>query len=52
MLMTADRCREANIEFAAVHDSYWTHACDIEAMNSLLREGNLDSMIQTLVILI
>ena len=21
-----------------VHDSYWTHACDVDEMNSILRE--------------
>lgn len=26
------------MHFAAVHDSYWTHACDIEEMHSILRE--------------
>lgn len=24
--------------FSAVHDSFWTHACDIDRMGSLLRE--------------
>ena len=33
MLMTAIRMRDKNITFAAVHDSYWTHAQDIPAMN-------------------
>ena len=23
---------------AGVHDSYWTHACDVDEMNRLLRE--------------
>jgi len=23
---------------AGVHDSYWTHACDVEEMNRILRE--------------
>lgn len=26
------------MQFAAVHDSYWTHACDIEEMHAILRE--------------
>lgn len=33
MLMTAIKMRDKNITFAAVHDSYWTHAQDIPAMN-------------------
>lgn len=23
---------------AGVHDSYWTHACDVDEMNRILRE--------------
>lgn len=26
------------ITFAAVHDSYWTHACNVDKLNELLRE--------------
>lgn len=26
------------IAFAAVHDSYWTHACTVDRLNELLRE--------------
>lgn len=25
--------------FAAVHDSYWTHACDVDEMGVLLRDA-------------
>ncbi|CAB16197.2 DNA-directed RNA polymerase, mitochondrial [Schizosaccharomyces pombe] len=39
MFMTCLKCSEQNINFAAVHDSYWTHACDVDQMNSLLREA-------------
>ncbi|KAL3665603.1 hypothetical protein V7S43_009637 [Phytophthora oleae] len=39
MMLTARRCLEDdNISFAAVHDSYWTHACSVDIMNSRLRE--------------
>lgn len=38
MMMTALACQEAGLTFAGVHDSYWTHAGDVEQMNSLLRE--------------
>jgi len=38
MLMTASACRDAGIVFASVHDSYWAHACDVDQMNSILRE--------------
>lgn len=27
-----------NYIFAGVHDSYWTHACDVDEMNRILRE--------------
>ncbi|DBA05430.1 TPA: hypothetical protein N0F65_007592, partial [Lagenidium giganteum] len=39
MLMTARRCLEEDkIAFAAVHDSYWTHACSVDVMNHRLRQ--------------
>lgn len=38
MMMTALACQEAGLTFAGVHDSYWTHAGDVEKMNGLLRE--------------
>ncbi|CAM8915619.1 unnamed protein product [Rhodiola kirilowii] len=38
MMMTAVACKNAGLSFAAVHDSYWTHACDVEHMNIILRE--------------
>ncbi|KAF9929743.1 DNA-directed RNA polymerase [Linnemannia zychae] len=37
MLMSATGCVEAGLTFASVHDSYWTHACDVEIMNEVLR---------------
>ena len=38
MLMSASKCRRDGLEFASVHDSYWTHAADIPIMNKNLRE--------------
>ncbi|CAI2165014.1 16952_t:CDS:10 [Funneliformis geosporum] len=38
MLMTALGCKEKNLEFASVHDSFWTHACDVEVMNEIIRD--------------
>lgn len=26
------------LTFAAVHDSYWTHACDIDQMSGIIRD--------------
>ena len=39
MLMTTLACDKANIMFAAVHDSFWTHAGQIDNMNALLRDA-------------
>jgi len=38
MMLTATACHKEGITFAAVHDSFWTHACDVPRMNALLRE--------------
>ncbi|KAF7808990.1 DNA-directed RNA polymerase 1B, mitochondrial-like [Senna tora] len=38
MMMTAVACKKAGLNFAGVHDSYWTHACDVDTMNKILRE--------------
>ncbi|XP_057448046.1 DNA-directed RNA polymerase 1B, mitochondrial-like [Lotus japonicus] len=38
MMMTAVACKKAGLDFAGVHDSYWTHACDVDEMNRILRE--------------
>ncbi|KAJ4845811.1 DNA-directed RNA polymerase 3B, chloroplastic [Turnera subulata] len=38
MMMTALACRDAKLCFAGVHDSFWTHATDVDLMNGILRE--------------
>ncbi|KAH3903034.1 related to DNA-directed RNA polymerase, mitochondrial [Saccharomycodes ludwigii] len=38
MLLSAIRCGRMGLSFAAVHDSYWTHACDVDIMNESLRD--------------
>lgn len=38
MMMTAVACRDAGLRFAGVHDSFWTHACDVDRMNRIIRE--------------
>ena len=38
MLLSAVECNAAGLTFAAVHDSYWTHAADVEKMAKILRE--------------
>jgi DNA-directed RNA polymerase len=37
-MMTSERMFEKGLNFAAVHDSYWTHACDVDQMNRFIRE--------------
>ncbi|KAH0545507.1 hypothetical protein FGG08_000335 [Glutinoglossum americanum] len=39
MLLSALRCDEAGLTFSAVHDSFWTHACDVDTMNHILRDA-------------
>lgn len=39
MLLSALRCDELGLSFAAVHDSFWTHAADIPTMNTALRDA-------------
>ena len=41
-MLTALKCKEQDITFAAVHDSYWTHANDVSRMNKILREQFVD----------
>ncbi|KAJ3514954.1 hypothetical protein NLJ89_g2072 [Agrocybe chaxingu] len=38
MMLTALECRNQNLTFASVHDSYWTHACDVDQMSSIIRD--------------
>jgi DNA-directed RNA polymerase len=39
MILSALQCDELGLSFAAVHDSFWTHAADIEKMNNVLRDA-------------
>jgi DNA-directed RNA polymerase, mitochondrial len=38
MLLTALEMDRRGLTFSAVHDSFWTHACDVEEMNGALRD--------------
>ncbi|PSS16678.1 hypothetical protein M430DRAFT_51026 [Amorphotheca resinae ATCC 22711] len=38
MLLSALQCDEKGLSFAAVHDSFWTHAADVDSMNAILRD--------------
>lgn len=37
MILTAIACKKEGMAFAAVHDSFWTHACDIDVMSTQIR---------------
>lgn len=39
MLLSALQCAERGLEFAAVHDSFWTHAGDVDVMNGVIRDA-------------
>ena len=38
MLYTALGCAQRGLTFASVHDSFWTHACDVDVLNTVCRE--------------
>ena len=38
MVLSALNCEKAGLTFAAVHDSFWTHASDVETMSRQLRD--------------
>jgi len=42
MLLTALEMEKRGLTFSAVHDSFWTHACDIDEMNDVLRSCFID----------
>ncbi len=39
MMLSAIKCDELGLTFAAVHDSFWTHAADVDKMNMVLRDA-------------
>jgi len=38
MMLTALEMESRGLSFAAVHDSFWTHAADVDVMNEVLRD--------------
>lgn len=38
MMLTANECYRRGIQYASVHDSYWTLPCYVDEMNEILRE--------------
>ena len=47
--LQAIEMEKRGLHFSAVHDSYWTHPCDIEEMNTVLRESFIDLYTQPLL---
>jgi DNA-directed RNA polymerase len=39
MILSANACNKAGLVFSAVHDSFWTHASDVDHMNRILRDA-------------
>ncbi|EGS21689.1 RNA polymerase-like protein [Thermochaetoides thermophila DSM 1495] len=39
MMLSALECHELGLTFAAVHDSFWTHAADVDKMSKVIRES-------------
>ncbi|OJJ51137.1 hypothetical protein ASPZODRAFT_55285 [Penicilliopsis zonata CBS 506.65] len=39
MLLSANECQRQGLTFSAVHDSFWTHAGDVDSMNRILRDA-------------
>eukprot|EP00397_Hematodinium_sp_SG-2012_P008082 GEMP01008137.1.p1 GENE.GEMP01008137.1~~GEMP01008137.1.p1 ORF type:complete len:1103 (+),score=219.97 GEMP01008137.1:115-3423(+) len=38
LMLAAERCEAEGIAFVGVHDSFWTHACDVTRLNEIIRE--------------
>jgi DNA-directed RNA polymerase, mitochondrial len=49
MLLTALEMDRRRLTFSAVHDSFWTHPCDIDEMNGALRDTFVDLYNQPLL---
>jgi len=39
MLLSALKCTEFGMTFASIHDSFWTHASDVDSLSQLLRDA-------------
>ncbi|CAD6567431.1 MAG: DNA-directed RNA polymerase [Alectoria sarmentosa] len=39
MFLTALKCHEVGLTFASIHDSFWTHAGDVNMMNRIIRDA-------------
>lgn len=50
MMLTALKCKEEGITFAAVHDSYWSHPSDVPRMSAILRDQFVDLHCSPLIV--
>ncbi|KAF7196602.1 DNA-directed RNA polymerase, mitochondrial [Pseudocercospora fuligena] len=39
MLLSALACDQESMTFASIHDSFWTHACDVNRLSEVLRDA-------------
>ncbi|KAF1349013.1 hypothetical protein BDV97DRAFT_354816 [Delphinella strobiligena] len=42
MMLSANKCAERGITFASIHDSFWTHASDVNDLSRILRDAFVD----------
>lgn len=49
MLMCAARCKSEGLTFASVHDSYWTHAADVDQLSVNIRDTFVDLHSQDII---
>jgi len=42
MLLSALKSKERGLMFASVHDSFWTHACDVDELSWVLRDAFIE----------
>ncbi|KAI9683599.1 MAG: DNA-directed RNA polymerase [Trizodia sp. TS-e1964] len=49
MVLSAIKSDQAGLTFAAVHDSFWTHASDIDKMNEALRDAFIELHSQDII---
>ncbi|KAK0319962.1 DNA-directed RNA polymerase [Friedmanniomyces endolithicus] len=49
MLLSALKCTEVGMTFAAIHDSFWTHARDVDRLGLLLRDAFVEMHSENIV---
>ena len=49
MLLSALKCKEQGMTFASIHDSFWTHACDVGRLSTSLRDAFVEMHSENIV---